>query len=126
MENSTEAIMIGVNVIVFIIAVSAAMTLMQSVNGMVEVARVSIEQNAGGSLMQKYGNTEERTFSGAEVYALYGQQLEGENGDKTILVKKDGSTYTLEQFISLYGTNYLSETFVLFNEKENEFVLELK
>lgn len=126
MENGTQAIMIGVNAVIFMVAVSAAMLLMQSVNGMVESARTAIEQNAGGSLMQEYSENRERTLSGTEVYALYGQQSEGENKEKTILVRTNVKTYTLEEFVDEFGTDYLSETFTLINENENEFILELK
>lgn len=126
MENTTEAFIIAVNVLVFVTALSAAMLLMQNVNNMVEYARTSIEQDSGGSLMQQYEDVNERTFSGAEVYALYGEQLEDEQKNNNILIRTNTATYTLKQFIAEYGTSYLSETFVLVNEKENEFIFELK
>ena len=127
MDNSAhEALMIGVNTFIFIVALTAGIMLMGKINDLVEFTKQETSAPSAGSLIETYGETVERTFTGAEVYALYGQAKKGElpTGMK-ITVNISGSTYSIDKYGSK-GLSYLSKIFVLEKATANNFVFRLK
>lgn len=71
MESSAErALEIGVNLFVFIIALSSALILMTNVLNMSELANSIIKDTSGSTLMELYGETTERVYSGDEMLAI--------------------------------------------------------
>ncbi len=114
MENSAyDAVIIAVNTLVFMVAVSVGMLLMTTVNRMVEYTKEIADSEIGGNLIQEFGDLQERTYTGAEVYAVYGQALKGELTGYTIKVKSGGSLSDIEIYGSQYGMAQLDATFIL-------------
>ncbi len=114
MENSAyDAVIIAVNTLVFMVAVSVGMLLMTTVNRMVEYTREIAESEIGGNLIQEFGDLQERTYTGAEVYAVYGQALKGELEGYTIRVRSGGSISDIKIYGSQYGMAQLNSTFIL-------------
>lgn len=114
MENSAyDAVIIAVNTLIFMVAVSVGMLLMTTVNRMVEYTKELGESETGGNLIQEYGDIQKRTYTGAEVYAVYGQALKGELTGYTIRVNAGGSTSDIKVYGSQYGMAQLNATFIL-------------
>ena len=127
MDNSAyEALMIGVNTFIFIVALTAGIMLMDKINDLVEFTKQETSVASAGSLIETYGETAERTFTGAEVYALYGQAKNGElpTGMK-ITVNLSGSKVNITNY-GTRGLKYLNSIFVLEKATENNFVFRLK
>ncbi len=114
MENSAyDAVIIAVNTLIFMVAVSIGMLLMTTVNRMVEYTKQIADSEIGGNLIQEFGDIQKRTYTGAEVYAVYGQALKGELTGYTIRVRSGGSTSDIKTYGSQYGMAQLNATFVL-------------
>ncbi|MBR6688475.1 MAG: hypothetical protein IKL68_00460 [Clostridia bacterium] len=127
MENSAyEAVIIGVNTIVFMVAVSVGMLLMTTINQMIDYTREIADSEIGGNLIKEYGEQQERTFTGAEVYALYGQALKGELDDYTIRVNASGSNTEIKTYGSSLGIAHLNSTFVLKHSGANTYTFVIK
>jgi hypothetical protein len=125
-DSTYQALILGLNTFVFVIALTAAMSLMSTINRMVEYTKQSADTEVGGNLVEQYGDETIRTFTGAEVYAFYGQKLNGTLGDVNITVKTATSELDILNFGEGNGWGYLSETFVLKCKGENRFVFELQ
>lgn len=70
MESSGEqALLIGVNVFILIIALTCAIMLMSTVLNISNAANTVIKTNTTSSLMPLYGETNERIYTGEQVLA---------------------------------------------------------
>ena len=77
MEHSAyEAIMIGVNVFVFIAALSAGILLMSSIIDMVNFANEQAVVGMNGSLAESVGVVTERVYTGAQMLSYYRREIE--------------------------------------------------
>ena len=115
MENSAfEALMIGVNVFVFIIALSAAVILMSNVINMVNYANENAIRGMNGSLAESVGVVHNRIYSGEQVLAYYGNLEKYNNYNFAIKLSELGNAIPLKSYIeseSIY--NYIDEQFEL-------------
>lgn len=126
-DSLFEALMVGVNTFIFIIALTAGITLMGQINEMVEYTQLETSSASTGSLIESYGDTAERTYTGAEIYALYGQYKQDDlPEDITIKVKTNGAAYNISEHIKKDGLKYLSKTFVLDKVTPTEFLFVMK
>ena len=73
-ESAFEAVMTGVNVFVFIVALTAGITLMSTVIDMVNYANYNASVGMNGSLAENVGYIEDRTYTAAEVLTYYRKQ----------------------------------------------------
>lgn len=127
MENSAyEALILGLNVAIFMVAVSVGMLLMTTINEMIDYTREIGEAEIGGNLMKEYGEQQEREFTGAEVYALYGQALKGELEGYTIRVNAGGTTVSLRDYGTTIGLSNLNQTFIMISNGLNSYTLKKK
>ena len=115
-QSAYEAIMIGVNVFVFIIALTAAILLMSNVIDMVNYANEQAIVGMNGTLAESVGVVTERTYTGAQMLNYYGKIKEDANIGYAFNVKlselgeeKDIVTFVESQSIK----NYLNEQFIL-------------
>lgn len=71
MESSSEqALIIGVNVFILIIALTCAIMLMTTVLNMSNAANTVIKTTTGSTLMTLYGGTNDRVYTGEQVLAV--------------------------------------------------------
>ena len=127
MENSAyEALIIGLNVFVFAVALTAGMALMTRINEMVEYTKINIESHVGGNLVKEYGNEQERTFTGAEVLSYYGQKVNGKLEGVTIKVRAGGAESDILTYGKNSGMGYLNKIFILECRGENNYLFRLK
>ena len=113
MEKSAfEALMVGVNVFVFIIALTAGLMLMTSVLDMVEYANEISITGMNGSLAETLGEVHERIYTGEQMLGYYGR-----NNDKYkfyVKLSEVGNETALSRYIentAIYS--YLDESFEL-------------
>ena len=111
MENTTyEAVMIGVSVFVFIIALSAGVILMTSILNMVEYANQTAIKGMNGTIAESIGEVETRIYTGEQVLAYYNK-----NSQKyllTIKLSKDGDEKKLSNVIN-QKSDYIKKQFEL-------------
>lgn len=100
-EATQQAIQIGVNITIFIVALSLSLLLLMGVR---DVADVASEYNAAlptGSRVVSVGEKKRRTISGFEItsyYANYMTVINGEKSNKFIVSKiEDGSNSVTEE-----------------------------
>ena len=122
-----EALMLGIYTLIFITALTAGIMLMANINDMVDYVKQLTFSTSSGNLMEEYGDTQERTFKGTEIYSFYGQYKEGNlKEDLVINVVLEGEEKcNLEEFSEL-GISYLDEIFTLRYIGENNLLFELK
>lgn len=125
-ESTYDALILGLNIFIFTVALTAGMALMASINQMVEYTKISIEQQIGGNLVQEYGDEAERTFTGAEVLSFYGQKLNGKLKDYNLYVRAGGAQSEIMVYGKNSGTGYLNRTFIMKCINENTFLFELQ
>lgn len=125
-ESTYDALILGLNIFVFTVALTAGMALMASINQMVEYTKTSIEQQIGGNLVQEYGDEAERTFTGAEVLSFYGQKLNGKLKDYNLYVRAGGAQSEIMVYGKNSGTGYLNRTFIMKCINANTFLFELQ
>lgn len=89
-ESASEALVIGVNVFVFIIALTASILLMTNVLNMVNFANESAVKGMSGTLADSVGVVEDRLVSGSDLITYYRRyklttntDIESENYGKT-------------------------------------------
>ena len=137
-QSAYEAIMIGVNVFVFIAALSAGILLMSSITDMVNFANAQAIVGMNGTLAESVGIVTERTYTGAQMLNYYRDQIKSQTSDTTISdnnfyvkLSKLGQEKTLKSFIESEAlTSYINKEFVLVykgkvNDK-NTYVFTLK
>ena len=137
-QSAYEAIMIGVNVFVFIAALSAGILLMSSITDMVNFANAQAIVGMNGTLAESVGIVTERTYTGAQMLNYYRDQIKSQTSDTTISdnnfyvkLSKLGQEKTLKNFIESEALpSYINKEFVLvykgkINDK-NTYVFTLK
>lgn len=125
-DSAFEALMIGVNTFIFIIALTSGILLMGKINDLVEYTKKEVASNSNGALIENEGEIASRSFLGTEVYALYGQAKRGElESGVEIKVNLNGVKQKIEDYGGI-GLVYLSDTFLLQITDENKFVFVLQ
>ncbi len=120
-QSAFEALMIGVNVFVFIIALSAGILLMTSVIDMVNFANENAITGMNGTIAQNVGVVNERIYTGAQMLTYYRKQvqkLDNENNQLSyefkVRLSELGQEYELENYIQTENlNNYLNKEFIL-------------
>lgn len=122
MENSAfEALMIGVNVFVFIIALSAAILLMSNVIDMVNFANAQAVVGMNGTIAEEIGIVNERIYKGSKMLTYYREQIERIELEKSesqydfkVKLDKLGQEKDLKAYIETESIkNYLNKDFLL-------------
>lgn len=115
MESAGEqALLIGVNVFILVMALTSAVLLMTTVLNMSDVANTKIKTNSDSSLMALYGETNERIYTGEQVLAIInGYFSETSNMSERFVLKingnkvqKDDVSFTVEMLKSTYKLQY--------------------
>ena len=129
-QSAWEALMLGVSIFVFVIALSAAVLLMTNILDMVNIANERAMTGMNGSLAESIGVIEERTYTGAQLLTYYREQqeeLEELQGQGKELKLKyefqvvDGLTKTLEEYIKSKDiSSYFNKEFLLTYKGETE------
>lgn len=125
-QSAFEAIMIGVNVFVFIIALTAGILLMGSVIDMVNYANENAIVGMNGSLAEEVGVVNERIYSGKDLLTYYrkyvAEDYETEEGnvenksnyEYLVKLSDKSSEITLREYIEKENySNYINEEFTL-------------
>lgn len=73
--NASRAIEIGISVFVFIITMTSALMLMTSVLEMSEIANRVVKDTSGSSLMEEFGEVQQRAYTSTEVLAIVNKYL---------------------------------------------------
>lgn len=116
-QSAFEAIMIGVNVFIFVVALTAGVLLMTNVLDMVEYANQNAITGMNGSIAETVGSVHERTYTGEQVLSYYGKVVGSTNHSKydfKVRLSNVGSEGTLKSYIenqSIY--NYMDDEFEL-------------
>lgn len=119
-QSAFEAVMIGVNVFVFIIALTAGVLLMTNILDMVEYANQNAITGMNGSLAENVGIVSQRTYSGEQMLSYYGRMVAANgksNYDFKIRLSDLGVERTLESYV---------KTESIYNYMDNEFELQYK
>ena len=118
-QSAYEALMIGVSVFVFIIALSAAVLLMSNVLDMVNFANEQAIVGMNGTLAETVGIVNERIYTGSQLLSFYEKSLNNKTNTSEFKVKlsERGQEKTIENFVN---------TEVLIGYLNKEFVLEYK
>lgn len=120
-QSAFEALMIGVYVFVFIIALTAGILLMSNVIDMVNYANDQAVVGMNGTLAETVGVVSERVYTGAQLVTYYREQ------EEKIALEKEESKYSfyvtlgdvqgeksLKNFIEQNSVlGFLNEKFVL-------------
>lgn len=121
MESSGEqALLIGVNLFILIIALTCAIMLMTTVLNMSTAANTSIKTTVDSSLMTLYGGTNERVYTGEQVLAVIEEYLSPTSNMKAKYVLKVDGTIITDNYIknkrftksmldSTYHLNYVGK-----------------
>ena len=120
-QSAFEAVMTGVNVFVFMIALTASILLMSNVMDMVNYANENAIVGMNGSLAESIGVVNERIYTGRQMLTYFRKQVEIQtlNKDQTeylfsVKLDETGAERELSQFINSEALkNYLNEKFVL-------------
>lgn len=126
-QSAYEALMIGVYVFVFIIALTASILLMSNVMDMVNYANNRASVGMNGTLAETVGIVDERIYTGAQLLTYYREEKERQELEKQELKYKfnvsDGNGETsLANYVETTSiNNYLNEKFILkYKEKQSE------
>lgn len=126
-QSAFEAIMIGVNVFVFVAALSAGILLMSNVLDMVNFANDQAIVGMNGSLAESVGVVTERIYTGAQLLNYYRDEVELEKFEEagnsltvtsnyifTVKTSASGHERTLKNFIqSSDSVTHLNNNFIL-------------
>lgn len=98
MESSGEqALIIGVNVFILVIALTCAIMLMTTVLSMSTAANTTIKTTMNSSLMTLYGGTNERVYTGEQVLAILEEYLSPTSNVKDKYLIKIGGVIMNEE-----------------------------
>ena len=120
-QSAFEMLIIGVNIFIFIAALSAGILLMSSITDMVNFANEQAIVGMNGTLAESVGVITERLYTGSQMINYYESSLETENvangtSDYTFKVKlsKLGQEKALKNFVENENIkNYLTKEFTL-------------
>lgn len=100
MESSGEqALLIGVNLFILIIALTCAIMLMTTVLNMSTAANTNIKTTVDSSLMTLYGGTNERIYTGEQVLAVIEEYLSPTSNMQAKFVLKVGETEITDNYM---------------------------
>lgn len=100
-QSAFEAVIIGVNVFVFIIALSAGVLLATNLLDMVDYANQNAIVGMNGSLAQSIGVVHERTYTGDQLLAYY-RRVRDEYNESKYDFKIKSSELETEQSLQSY------------------------
>lgn len=122
MEHSAfQALTIGVNVTIFIIALSASVLLMSNTLDMVDYANESAIQGMNGTIAENVGEVKEQTYTGSQLLTYYGKIENGEPDNLNYEIKIITSEYVTPQPLSSFIKNNNISVYI-----DKEFVLEYR
>lgn len=122
MEHSAfEALMTGVNVFVFVIALSAGILLMSNIIDMVNFANEQAIVGMNGTIAESVATITDRIYTGAQILNYYSTEIEpketlGEVTENIFYVKmsESGQLRTLESFVEDQPIwQYIDKNFIL-------------
>lgn len=116
-QSAFEAVMIGVNVFVFIIALTAGILLMGNIINMVNYANENAVIGMNGTLAETVGVVDERVYNGEDLLTYYRKYVDQNYTDDEDNVKNK-SNYEYLVKLSKLG---IEETLQEFIEKESYF-----
>lgn len=116
-QSAFEAVMIGVNVFVFIIALTAGILLMGNIINMVNYANENAVIGMNGTLAETVGVVDERVYNGEDLLTYYRRYVDQNYTDEEDNVKNK-SNYEYLVKLSKLG---IEETLQEFIEKESYF-----
>lgn len=116
-QSAFEAVMIGVNVFVFIIALTAGILLMGNIINMVNYANENAVIGMNGTLAETVGVVDERVYNGEDLLTYYRRYVDQNYTDDEDNVKNK-SNYEYLVKLSKLG---IEETLQEFIEKESYF-----
>lgn len=120
-QSAFEAVMIGVNVFIFIAALSAGIMLMSSITDLVEYANKPAIVGVNGTIAETVGIVNERIYTGSQLLNYYRNEIEiqetaREDAKEIFYVKlsEDGQERLLQSFVESQAVSqYLTKEFVL-------------
>ena len=128
-QNAYEALFLGVNVFVFIIALTAGILLMTSLMNMVNYANENAVVGMNGSLAESVGIVNERIYTGSELITYYNNFVESickakeKNEDITTRYYVRTSKTGQEQRIDKYITGqYVNCTDIANDDIEGQYI----
>ena len=123
-QSAYEALMIGINVFIFIMALTAGVLLMSNVIDMVNFANERAIVGMNGTLAESVGVLTERTYTGSQMLKYYKEKIALNNNSYDFKVKLSeiGQEYSLKNYIQSEDiSNYLTKEFILeYKGLENE------
>ena len=123
-QSAFEALMIGVNVFIFIMALTAGVLLMSNIIDMVNFANDQAIVGMNGTLAETVGVVTERTYTGTQMLRYYKETTQSDKNPYSFKVKlsQNGQERSIESFIQNETmAKYLSHEFTLeYKGIENE------
>lgn len=116
-QSAFEAVMIGVNVFVFIIALTAGILLMGNIINMVNYANENAVIGMNGTLAETVGVVEERIYSGEDLLTYYRRYVAENYTDEDNNIKNKSNYEYLVKISKTSNEEPLQE----FIEKESYF-----
>lgn len=122
MEQSVfEALMVGVNVFIFVAALSAGILLMSSLIDMVNFANEQAIVGMNGTLAESVGVVTERIYTGSQMLNYYKKNIESEDTVSTpsdyifkVKLEQTGHERLLKDYIESESiNNYINKEFIL-------------
>lgn len=119
-QSAYEAIMIGVNAFVFIIALTASILLMSNIIDMVDYANEQAIVGMNGSLAESVGVVEERIYSGYDLLTYYREEQQlaekGQTSNKiyNVMLNEEVGYKKLDEVIKDNSfSSYMDKQFLL-------------
>ena len=123
-QNAYEALFIGVNVFVFIIALTAAILLMTNLISMVNYANENVVVGMNGSLAEIIGFVQDRIYTGSELLSFYRKNID--NNKYFVRESNGGHEVRLKKYIEdeALDTFYKSKFELVYkgNSSEDQYV----
>ena len=120
-QSAFEAVMIGVNVFIFIAALSAGIVLMSNITDLVEFANEQAIVGMNGTIAETVGVVNERIYTGSQILNYYRNIVEAEelpveqpNEEFYVKLSEDGQEKALRNFVESQAVSqYLTKEFEL-------------
>lgn len=123
-QTAFESIIIGVNVFIFIMALTAGIMLMSNIIDMVNFANDQAIVGMNGSLAESIGVVTDRTYTGTQMLRYYREIIENNTQDELQVSKSQyeyvvklsqlGVEKKIEEFVKINNvSNYLNDKFKL-------------
>ncbi len=120
-QSAFEAVMTGVNVFVFIVALSAAILLMSNVIDMVNFANERAITGMNGTIAENVGVVNDRIYTGAQMLTYYKNQMQRLESERqpldyefNVRLTELGDEYPLASYVQTESLeNYINEEFIL-------------